>query len=45
MSNQQMRAIVSSAYQGDSWKKKVKSMKDDQVTAVYLRLKKKGKVK
>lgn len=39
------RNAIMSAYPTQAWKKKVRGMPDNQVTAVYLRLKSDGKVK
>lgn len=39
------RAAVSNAYSGKDWKKRVKNMPDDQIAAIYLRLKSQGKIK
>lgn len=44
MSVDHKRETVKGAYSGDKWKQKVDSMPDDQVTAVYIRLKGQGKV-
>jgi hypothetical protein len=41
---EQKREAVRTAYDGDKWKKKVDGMTDDQVTAIYIRLKSQGKV-
>lgn len=38
------REALKGAYSGDKWINKVKDMTDDQVTAIYLRLKGQGKV-
>lgn len=38
------RAAIHAAYPSAAWKQKVKAMSDKQVTAVYLRLKKAGKI-
>lgn len=40
----QKRDALRKAYAGEKWKKKVDAMSDDQVAAVYLRLKGQGKV-
>jgi transposase len=45
MNSEQMRGIVTSAYQGDAWKKKVKGMSDDKVFAIYRSLQARKKVK
>jgi hypothetical protein len=39
------REAVKGAYSGDKWLKKVASMSDSQITAIYLRLKAEGKIK
>lgn len=44
MNTEQMRAALISAYSGVAWKNKVKKMPEDQVQAVYLRLKAQGRV-
>lgn len=38
------RLAVSTAYPGPTWARKVQRMTEQQVVAVYLRLKKQGKV-
>lgn len=38
------RIAVTAAYSGPKWAERVRKMSDDQVIAVYLRLKKQGKV-
>lgn len=38
------REAVKGAYPGKKWKDKVDLMTDDQVTAIYIRLKAQGKV-
>lgn len=40
MSVMQMRDYVASSYKGDGWKRKVANMSDQQVIAIYYRLKK-----
>lgn len=46
MTPQQMRLELIAAYPfSDKWRRRVERMEDDQVTAIYLRLKKDGKVK
>lgn len=45
LSISQMRDKVAEAYSGDSWKKKVRFMPDDQIIAIFYRLKKNGKIK
>lgn len=42
---QDVRSIVTSVYKGEGWKKKVQKMSDSQVTAIYMSLKKQGKVR
>lgn len=44
MKVEQKRKAVRQAYPSDKWKKKVDEMTDDQVTAIYIRLKGQGKV-
>lgn len=44
MNTEQMRAALMTAYSGAAWKSKVKKMPEDQVQAVYLRLKAQGRV-
>lgn len=39
------RAEVSNAYDGKDWKRRVKNMPDNQITAIYLRLKAQGRIK
>lgn len=43
--NSKEREAVKAAYPSRKWETKVDHMSDDQVTAVYLRLKLQGKVK
>lgn len=38
------REAVKAAYTGINWRKVVAKMSDEQVTAIYLRLKAKGKL-
>ena len=46
MTPQQMRLELIAAYPtSDKWRRRVERMEDDQVTAIYLRLKKEGCVK
>lgn len=40
----QKREALKGAYSGERWIKKVEKMSDDQVTAIYSRLKAQGKV-
>lgn len=44
MDVQQQRAAIANAYPGPSWAKKVQTMSDAQVTAVYLRFVANGKI-
>jgi hypothetical protein len=44
MSDLQQREAVKAAYSGPAWQLKVNKMSDAQVTAIYLNLKKQGKV-
>lgn len=39
------RVAVTKAYPGDRWATKVKNMTDEQIAAIYLRLKAQGKIK
>lgn len=39
------RIAVAGAYPGDRWRAKVAKMPEDQILAIYLRLKKAGKIK
>lgn len=41
----QMREKIADAYNGDGWKKKVRFMPNDQVIAIFYRMKKKGQIK
>lgn len=41
---QQKRDAVKGAYSGQKWKDKVDLMSDDQILAIYIRLKHQGKV-
>lgn len=45
MTNEQTRKAVSDAYDGKGWKNKVIDMTDAQVIAVYISLKKQGRIK
>lgn len=45
MSPEQMRQQVLSAYEGDNWRKKVQNMTDAQLYAVWMRLKRSGRIK
>ena len=45
MNAQQMREAIKYVYPSQSWKLKVKEMTDQQVTAIYLRFKKEGKIR
>lgn len=42
MSIEQMREAISDAYSSDGWKRKVSRMPEDQVMAVYFKLKERG---
>lgn len=44
MNVDEKRKAVMGAYAGKKWKDKVDKMSDDQVTAIYIRLKGQGKV-
>jgi hypothetical protein len=44
MNTKQKREALKGAYPGDKWAAKVDSMTDSEVVAIYLRLKKQGKV-
>lgn len=37
MSSELMRKAITQVYPGDSWKRKVKSMSDSQVLAIYTK--------
>ena len=41
----QLREIIGDAYDGDGWMKKVRFMPNDQVIAIFYRMKKKGQIK
>lgn len=45
MNNDQMRNALLAAYSSARWSNKVKLMKDDQVQAIYFRLKNQGVIK
>lgn len=45
MTENDMRAWVSSAYSGSAWKEKVKKMPNDQIVSLYKDLVKRGKIK
>lgn len=45
MNADEERAALKSAYPGEEWQKKVKSMSDSQVVAIYRRLKGQGVIK
>lgn len=45
MTISQMREKVMEAYSGDNWKKKVRSMPNDQIIAIYYKLLHKGRIK
>ncbi len=45
MESSKERSLVRDAYSGKSWKTKVDKMSDDQVIAIYFRLKGQGKIK
>ena len=38
------REVLKRVYSGQKWQRKVDNMADDQVTAIYLRLKTQGKI-
>jgi hypothetical protein len=44
MKIEKKREAVREAYSGEKWKDKVDKMSDDQITAIYIRLKTQGKV-
>lgn len=44
MSIGEMRSVVSRAYDGPTWKDKVKHMPDEQIVAVYYSLQKSGRL-
>jgi hypothetical protein len=43
-STEQKRQALLAAYSGQTWLDKVKKMSDEQVVAIYLRLKKQNKI-
>ena len=45
MSVADMRRLVAKAYNGESWKTKVRNMPDDQIVAVFYRLVTSGQIK
>lgn len=46
MSIEQMRCAVADAYKNsDNWRKKVKTMSDEQIVAIYHRFLSSGKIK
>jgi hypothetical protein len=45
MTDEQMRERVATAYSGDSWRKKVYAMPQDQIVAIYYKLLKSGRIK
>lgn len=45
MTVDEMREKVKEAYNGDRWKRKVQYMSDDQIIAIFYRLKSKGQIK
>ena len=46
MNPNQVRLELIAAYPySDKWRRRVERMEDDQVTAIYLRLKKEGRIK
>lgn len=45
MTVDEMREKVGEAYRGDRWKRKVQYMPDDQIIAIFYRLKSKGRIK
>jgi len=44
VNEEQKRAYVSDLYDGPKWKKRVKKMSDDQVTAIYLKHQRDGQM-
>lgn len=44
MTIMEKRNAVSNAYPGPEWKAKVQKMSDEQVVAVYFRLKEQGRI-
>lgn len=44
MTVDEMREKVKKAYKGDRWKRKVQYMPDDQIIAIFYRLKSKGQI-
>ena len=45
MSIEQMRTVLAEVYKGDKWKKKLMSMPERQIFAIYKDLERKGKLK
>jgi hypothetical protein len=45
MTNVQQRKLVLEAYSSDKWAHKVSKMSDSQVTAIFLSLMRRGKIK
>lgn len=44
MTVDEMREKVKEAYKGDRWKRNVQYMPDDQIIAIFYRLKSKGQI-
>lgn len=44
MNTHQKREALKSAYSGKSWSRKVDKMPEDQVDAIYIRLRNQGKI-
>lgn len=42
--NDAKRTAVANAYDGKAWKQKVKGMSEEQIVAIYMRLKLQGKI-
>ncbi len=45
MTTPRMRELVCSVYPGEKWRKKVNSMKDPQVFAIFCKFKNEGKIR
>lgn len=44
MAKEKERRALLDVYSGDRWRRKVTDMSDEQVVAIYLRLKQQGKI-
>lgn len=45
MSVADMRRLVANAYNGESWKSKVRRMPDDQIVAIFYSMVRNGQIK